>query len=532
MKQKQPHRQKTFQTILKSTWLPAIVFVLAALILFAQSFRFTFHDEGDILTVGWLMTRGKILYRDIFSHHFPLPYFWSAGVTAVFGQSLIAQRLSIAILTVLVFWLGIRITQKPLAISLQFLLWAQFNHLVRGNMVLYHSFAALSVFLIFLIVFFQKKHKGQVPGWQVFLLGFASSTAMLASVIFAYPILIAFLFYAVNIFRQAAQGDRKQQWRELVKKLWPYGIGLFLLPLLFLIYLLVTKSVGNFWMDGIRFNLDYYGKYINANSMSPLQVLFYVVTLHHPFQVLMAAPLQDNWILNYIFFITLRLGVLFATLEMILTKRYGRAGFTFLFLAALLIRNNGANGQPYMIIALFVLVDQLSLPWLCGDRHQKTAEQTPTKWPKLRLGLKMGTTLIVAVIFFRLLINLGLNLDELTPTANFQALEEKSAQIRAIKSECPSLKMLAYPFDFYAYYVAEVEPASKYHFVLQWVDDYAADDIIEHLAAQEPILFTYERVIDYYEPTRILAYVNQHYDRLSEDWWASPALTNCLADPD
>ncbi len=531
MKKIPPQPQQKAKSLLKSTWLPVIVFTLAALILFAQSFRFTFHDEGDILTVGWLMTRGRILYKEIFSHHFPLPYFWSAGVTAAFGPSLIAQRLSIAILTVLVFWLGIRITRKPLTVSLQFLLWAQFNPLVRGNMVLYHSFAALSVYLIFLIVFHQKKHEGQVPGWQVFLLGFASSTAMLASVIFAYPILIAFLFYAVNVFRRRAQGDRKEKWRGLLKQVWPYGIGLFLLPLLFLAYLLLTKSLSFFWMDGIRFNLDYYGKYINANSMSPLQVLFYVVTLHHPFQVLVP-PLQANWTLNYIFFITLRLSVLFATLEMILTKRHARAGFSYLFLAALLIRNNGANGQPYMIIALFVLIDQLCLPWLRSDRQQSTMAQTPTQWPKLRLGLKISTTLIVAAIFFRLLINLGLNLDELTPTANFQALEEKSAQIRAIKSECPSLKMLAYPFDFYAYYLAEVEPASKYHFVLQWVDDYAADEIIEDLSIQEPILFTYERVIDYYEPTRILAYVDQHYNLLSEDLWASPTLTNCLADPD
>ena len=31
-------------------------------------------DEHDNMAVGWLLSRGHVLYRDVFSHHMPLPY--------------------------------------------------------------------------------------------------------------------------------------------------------------------------------------------------------------------------------------------------------------------------------------------------------------------------------------------------------------------------------------------------------------------------------------------------------------------------
>jgi hypothetical protein len=45
-------------------------------------------DEGDVLSVGWLISEGYILYKDIFSHHFPLPYYFVAFIIKIFGSSM------------------------------------------------------------------------------------------------------------------------------------------------------------------------------------------------------------------------------------------------------------------------------------------------------------------------------------------------------------------------------------------------------------------------------------------------------------
>ena len=37
----------------------------------------SFGDEFDTLAAAKLMTKGNILYRDIFSHHFPREQHWS-----------------------------------------------------------------------------------------------------------------------------------------------------------------------------------------------------------------------------------------------------------------------------------------------------------------------------------------------------------------------------------------------------------------------------------------------------------------------
>jgi hypothetical protein len=510
---------------LAKPWLAWAAFGAAALLTLTQAFRGVFHDEGDILTVGWQLTKGAVLYQDIFSHHFPLPYFWSAGITLIFGRSLPAQRVVIFLLTTAVFYTAARFTRRPLAVSLGFLFWSLFSPLVRGNMVLYHTFGALSLYLVFILLFHRLESPASLTPGQRFLIGFTASLAMMGSVIYLYPVLIALVFLVIRQWNQ--QGENT--WNKVIKDLWPVAAGGLILPLLFLMYLLMHQGLGDFWREGIRFNLDYYSPHINANDMSPLQILFYVATLHNPLQVL-APPLNPNWTLNYVLFIAVRLSALTAVGIMALRRQFLRAAFTYLFLAALLVRSNGPNGQPYLIIALYILPAVLTSRWL-----KETLSETPRRWASwafLRKALALtglGLLGVLFLVFGRLGVDSLANPEALTPSTNFAPLMQQVESLRAVQARCPRTEILAYPYDLYLYYLSGIDPASRYLFMFPWVDDYATPDIIATLQEDRPILVAYDLNIFYYRPEALLDFLEENYLPANEIIWHSPSLEACLA---
>lgn len=517
--------------LLNQSWVPALVFILAALLTLTQSFREVFHDEGDILTVGWLLTKNQVLYRDVFSHHFPLPYFWSAGVTLLFGRSLPAQRLAIFTLTVVIFLAAARLSRRPLAVSLGFLFWSLFSHLVRGNMVLYHTFGALSLFVVFIILFRTLKNPESLSWGTGLLLGFAASVAILGSVIYLYPILIALIFLAISQVQWDQQRSLKARLTNLAHRLWPVLAGGLVLPLLFLVYLLAHQAVGDFWREGIRFNLDFYSPHINASDMSPLQVLVYTVAFHNPLQVL-APPLNPHWTFNYILFISVRLCALASVGIMAARRQYLRAAFTYLFLAALLVRNNGPNGQPYLMIALYLLPAVLLANWLPRSAPPASAPSARPPWmTTLGKGLQITGICLLGILFLafgRLFINTLKQPENLTPTHNFGPALQEAEHLQAIRERCPGTEILAYPFDMTLYYLSGIKPASRYLFMLPWVDDYATPDIIADLREDRPILVSYDLEVFYYRPEALLEFLEKNYIQADETIWHSPSLEHCL----
>ena len=62
-----------------------------------------FVDEADNLAGGLLIARGHALYRDVFSHHLPFPYYWVAAVIWLCGKSILAVRLSVLVFETTIF---------------------------------------------------------------------------------------------------------------------------------------------------------------------------------------------------------------------------------------------------------------------------------------------------------------------------------------------------------------------------------------------------------------------------------------------
>ena len=106
----------------------------------------TFVDEFDTLAAAKLMTtKGQILYRDIFSHHFPLSYYWTALIFKLFGTSVFVARMSLVGLYVFVFFTLMLLTKKWIELSLVSFIWGALRILYFGNMIIYPSFSAIFI---------------------------------------------------------------------------------------------------------------------------------------------------------------------------------------------------------------------------------------------------------------------------------------------------------------------------------------------------------------------------------------------------
>jgi len=112
-----------------------------------------FVDEHDNITVGWLLTEGYTLYRDVFSHHFPFPYYWNALVISIFGNSFVAIRVALLTLQISLFAISMRITRFHLAIGLTVLSWNLINQFHRGQEAIYATFEGIFTTTIFIIIF-------------------------------------------------------------------------------------------------------------------------------------------------------------------------------------------------------------------------------------------------------------------------------------------------------------------------------------------------------------------------------------------
>src|SRR3989344_497802 len=65
-------------------------------------------DEFEYLVTGYLMSVGKRPYIDFFTHHWPMPYVWSAAMAPFFTQGSPHQEL--AVLISWLFWLTVPVT--------------------------------------------------------------------------------------------------------------------------------------------------------------------------------------------------------------------------------------------------------------------------------------------------------------------------------------------------------------------------------------------------------------------------------------
>jgi hypothetical protein len=240
-------------------WLGWLLLAASFLIGFSTIYVKAFSDEADNLVVGLLLTRGYVLYRDLFSHHFPFPYYWAAAVVSLFGKSIFAVRLSVWLFQIASFAVAMRLSRLYLTLGLAALLWSLIRHFYRANMILYSVFAATSLLVVFAVVLLICLKHSKIEWKHSLTIGLFSTIAFLSDPLAIYAILVAIAFLLTIDFKRATL-----TLLFIAAGLLGYG-G----------FLIVTGTFGDFIRDAVLFNSQIYAKYRYADPLR-FRMLWYV----------------------------------------------------------------------------------------------------------------------------------------------------------------------------------------------------------------------------------------------------------------
>jgi len=210
-----------------------------------------FIDEADNLVTGKLILDGCVLYRDVFSHHFPFPYYWVAAVLLLFGKSIIIARLSIWMFQIATLMVAARLSGYHLTMGISALIWSLLRAFYAGNLVLYSVFSGISLFLVFIIVL-AIIQDNVTPGWNhCVVIGCFSLIAIFSDPLSVYAVFIAMLFL---FFKTIENGIR-------TSLIILSGVAIYA------VYLVFTGTFGMFWDSVILFNIKFYGRYTPTNAL-------------------------------------------------------------------------------------------------------------------------------------------------------------------------------------------------------------------------------------------------------------------------
>jgi len=239
-------------------------YAIGLILLIVLSHYGKFCDEFDVMTGSWLISKGWILYKDIFSHHMPFTYYFMAifhlfGVSSPLGLRYIFVMVVFSYFLFIAFFFGKRIDKTVFGLAL--IMYAMTSLFFSGQMVLADSFFAMSVAIIFLEVYVNPELKFIFT--DQIIISVSTFVAITSTQIALYPLIIYYIFYITHRIYSAVKA------KQIVK----YAIddakffSIVLTPfIIWFIYMMVTDSVGAFISNGLIFNIKYYSKFVNDDT--------------------------------------------------------------------------------------------------------------------------------------------------------------------------------------------------------------------------------------------------------------------------
>ncbi len=512
---------KTKKTYNWLGWVLLIVSLFAGCIVLYWG---NFGDEADNLVVGSLLTRGYVLYRDIFSHHFPFAYYWAAAVVSLFGKSILAARLSVLLFQVTSFAIAMKLSRFRLSLGLASLVWNIIGHLYKGNMLLYNMFCGASLVVVFSVTLAIVSRKIDGNWKSILAIGLFSTIAILSDPLSIYAIAVTLIFLLSTPPTGLKQG---------------FVMGLIIAVGLagYAGYLLISGAFTDFIRDAITFNSQIYSKYVYTNpvrfhdffemSIKGLKIFDATWMNTDPMKPICNSYTEfDRWIFTGFLY---RLSVILTSLAFVIRKRFRAAGFIYLFAAALLVINEwDFRAASFIMVALVAAAGLIVKQWMRQQLHI-----TFISISQMAFRALVGCMLIWLVI--RVAAHTAENRQMLSYKANFGVYESEAARIQTELACGRSDVLLAYyPGNPYIYWFTDMKPVSKYIFMWPWVAEIALPDVINCLSdtlsdkglavvyiADAEIWGRY-KTRDYLRSLQ--SYLEESYVKVEEGWYLSPDL--------
>jgi hypothetical protein len=287
-----------------------------------DTFHESYPDEFDNISGGWLILHGTLIYKSFFTHHGPVPYFLSSLVELFSGQSFVRFRIVYAIFLVLInflffAFLKYKLKEKIINYYPLFIIflgiestyyWSQM--LLADNI---SAYLFLSIYILLLLKVFYKK---ALTLWDLVFASVVGALGLYSSLTFTYLYAILMFAFFVVYISQLQFYFNKKSLVQISK-----SIIIFAIPhIIFLLYLLITRSLQDYYFQNFIFNAKYYiynyprpsgSTTINPiryaivivnnylNSVFPLFMQIKDFNLYNPFNVTMV--LGNLAILIYLF---------------------------------------------------------------------------------------------------------------------------------------------------------------------------------------------------------------------------------------
>jgi hypothetical protein len=516
-------------------WVGGSLLLIALSIGLLTMFRGSFSDEGDNLATGLLLSRGYILYRDVFSHHFPFAYYWSAVVASLLGTSIAGARISLLAFQIGLFAWAMYLTRYRLIIGLFSIIWSVVGLFYLSNLMLYPIFSGTTLTVIFVVSVAILNRRIVAGKKELATLGILSVVAILADPLSIYPVGCLLLFLALS--PAGLKGS------VIVALCVGVGLGLYAG------YLVLSGSVNDFYQQTILFNANIYGKYVQVEPLRLVrmpQLAGSLLNIGQPKWVLYLDPMLglegfdpeiNHWLFTGFLF---RLTVILSAGILFLRHRFLLAMFVYFYaVALLLISEENFRTIPFVMTACFLaawlvvedLGSQIARPMVQPQRNRAVAG-----FQFISTKLLPWSARIVIGCGFSWLLARGLGTivqewDRLTYAANFSVYGEGTNYVlRDLTCGHRDVSLGYYPGDPNFNYLTGLRPISKYLYLFPWVAEIAVPDLLDSLKAGKSIVhvdweyavWDKYRIGDYLSVVK--TYLDENYKLVSPGFYVSPDL--------
>ena len=484
----------------RGVWLIVALAALSISLIFANIGGYI--DEADNVAVAQLIVLdGSVLYRDLFSHHFPFAYYWTALFFKLFGISIFNARLAVIILNALAFGSVGLILRNWRVGALAWLIWACVSPFFLGHLMLYQSLAAVALAPVFAGGFAYVSHRPLPNLWAISLVGFFAAIAILANplTLFAVGLTLASIalpFSTGFLPRHLHRLPRQRQFESAL------CTAFILAPFIGVVlgsfgFLGLNGALGDFYRDVVIFNRDIYARYsdtvrtglfaniskIALNAISGL-TLFDPSQRMYPIELLKNFSFLADWLISDI---TFKLIIIFYCLWLVLKRQSLAALYVYAFAACALMRGRTNFDQlPLLMCAVVVLAmwqDDRVTRWQ-GDKvtvSPKSIPFHPSSFILHPLSLIPHPSLLLSPLM-ALLVVIGIDFglqQRNSPTATQVLAQDATTALTLQQWVCgqPDVKLGYYPANPYVHFYSQLRPVSRYLFVWPWVAEIGANDI-------------------------------------------------------
>ncbi len=339
-------------------------FVILLLINLINAVHNSFPDEFDNILGGFYINQGLIPYKDFFSHHGLVSYYFASIITIITKQSFIYFRLLYSVLTFIYFISLYKIFRKYLdkELALVFLIFLSILGIAStyfwGQMLLADNLSAFLILPAYILLIAKLISKSKISLVDIAIVAIFSCLTFFTSITFTY--LVIFINF-VLLTAYLAQNKNKLSPSGIIKMIIILGA-----PYIFMLsYFVVSGSLSEFYQQNISYNKNtYIYNYPRPEGSTRFNPARYAIVIGYNFynnyRSLLVQAKDFN--LSYPFNITLALVNTILILYLIVTRRYLAAFFILTMLIFSNARSNPLNSKEtdfqsavYITLSLFNL---------------------------------------------------------------------------------------------------------------------------------------------------------------------------------